>query len=1370
MLRKSIGYYLSILFIICSLHLNAQDQNADSRYALLLNSGWIIPEVSNLDIISQNPFQSFETVNGKYYRILQFYKIPEQEEKDLLISMGIGFLDYLPNKAYLVSIPQSLDINSLNNKGIRALLPVSSEMKQHNHLKTGSIPGYARRGNNRIEVQAGIYRDVSMKTVMNRLNATDFEITHINPYSKTVTLIIEENRLTDLSNIPFIQFIEPVDPPGEPENYTGRTSHRSNSINEDYAGGNKYDGTDVNVQLQDDGEIGPHIDHQGRIGAQFTTDPTGDHGDHISGTIMGAGNLDPTTKGMAPGANIYVYQYDPWNDSIVSHYTKYDIRITSSSYSNGCNAGYTLVTRDHDMEVRNLTALMHVFSAGNSNSNNCGYGAGNQWGNITGGHKVGKNVIAVANLNSNDGIAGSSSRGPAHDGRIKPDISAKGSNVYSTGIDNTYTSKSGTSMSCPGISGSLAQLYHAYKSLNGGNDPHSGLIKATILNTADDLGNPGPDFKFGWGRINNYRALRVLENNWYQSDSISQNENKSYNITVPANLAQLKVMVYWHDFEAANGATTALVNNLDFVLEDNNQTDYLPWILNHLPDATTLDDDAFRGIDSINNMEQVTLDNPGSGNYSVKINGKDIPMGPQHFFIIYEFVEKEVRVSYPNGGESVVPGETEKIRWDAEGGSGFFTLEYSLDGGSNWNSIVNNEPAGSRYYDWSVPNTVTGKALIRISQNGVSDTSNQPFSIIDVPKNLRIDTACCNSFTLSWDPVGNASGYEVSILGNKYMDSIGRTTNTWFDVMNIDADATYWVSVKALGADDAYGRRAIAIQKMPGSWNCIKTNNIGVSQIISPAPGAFPGCFSGTAIDVVVEISSSALNAVSNFPVKFQLNNGQIITETYNATLNPGQVSTYMFSSGVVFGAAGPNQFKSWTEVAGDNFDCNDTALATVEVLSGSVETLPYNEDFETFNVCGTQPNCEAEICILVNGWYNEENGRNDDIDWRVDLGGTFSGGTGPTVDHKPGTAVGKYLYTEASGDCDFKTAFMISPCFDLSNTTKPTLEFWYHMLGDAIGELSVDIYKGGQWITNAWNKSGTQGGNWNSGVVDLTAYKDDTVLVRFNGSVLNDFQGDIALDNINLYDDIPLTAGIQAPDTACVGESVIIEDKSSKLDLDYNWEFGANSSPSTSTFFGPHTVNYSSGGLKTVKLVVKDGSDADSTTVQIFIKDIPVSDYSFNINSLTVDFSNESTNSTTYFWDFDDGNNSNQKDPSHTFDTMGIYQIKLIVTNACGSDSVIREVNVGNVGIPDRDNPVSSVKIYPNPNEGIFILDIKGSAENLEWKIFDTKGELVLQKSGIRVLGSYIEEFDLKYLSNGLYLIELNYGNYIKHLKVQKH
>ena len=156
--------------------------------------------------------------------------------------------------------------------------------------------------------------------------------------------------------------------------------------------------------------------------------------------------------------------------------------------------------------------MIHIFSAGNDGSSDCGYGAGSNWGNITGGHKQGKNVIAVANLNSTSGLANSSSRGPAADGRIKPDIGAKGTSVNSTVPTNSYGLKTGTSMSCPGIAGIMGQLYQGYKELNSGVNPSSALMKGVLLNSGDDLGNPGPDFKHGWGEVNAYQAIKILEN------------------------------------------------------------------------------------------------------------------------------------------------------------------------------------------------------------------------------------------------------------------------------------------------------------------------------------------------------------------------------------------------------------------------------------------------------------------------------------------------------------------------------------------------------------------------------------------------------------------------------------------------------------------------------------------------------------------------------------------------------------------------------------------------------------------------------------------------------------------------------------------
>jgi subtilisin family serine protease len=113
-----------------------------------------------------------------------------------------------------------------------------------------------------------------------------------------------------------------------------------------------------------------------------------------------------------------------------------------------------------DNLINSKFSLMSVFSSGNSGGTNCGVNS--SFYQIAGGYKASKNCLAIGNLQNNDQIASSSSRGPAEDGRIKPDICAVGSSVYSTQPGNTYASFSGTSMACPGVSGTLADLWQAY--------------------------------------------------------------------------------------------------------------------------------------------------------------------------------------------------------------------------------------------------------------------------------------------------------------------------------------------------------------------------------------------------------------------------------------------------------------------------------------------------------------------------------------------------------------------------------------------------------------------------------------------------------------------------------------------------------------------------------------------------------------------------------------------------------------------------------------------------------------------------------------------------------------------------------------------
>jgi len=260
------------------------------------------------------------------------------------------------------------------------------------------------------------------------------------------------------------------------------------------------------------------------------------------------------------------------------------------------------------------------------------------------------------------------------------------------------------------------------------------------------------------------------------------------------------------------------------VLTSPSLDDIFPWVLDHTPNTQSLNAPAERAIDHLNNVEQVTINNPEPGSYSLTIEGFEIPQGPQVYFIIYEFIEADVTLTYPYGGESFVPGETETLRWDAFNETDDFSLEYSVDGGNTWTMINDNINPSSHYFDWKVPALISGSAHIRINQGEHSSENMSPFSIIPVPQNLGVDWACETSFHIHWDEVYGATGYVVNLLGDKYMDSVGYTTQNSFIIEGIDATEANWYSVKALGPDNAIGRRAVAELRNPGVYNCFATD------------------------------------------------------------------------------------------------------------------------------------------------------------------------------------------------------------------------------------------------------------------------------------------------------------------------------------------------------------------------------------------------------------------------------------------------------------------------------------------------------------------------------------------------------------------
>ncbi len=781
-----------------SLHLHAGEISQDQ---------FLEPEDANSQTLRANQFGS------DYFVMVQFDHHLSSVEKNKLKNQGIELQEYIPRYAYVAKISKNA---KLENSIVKFVIPFRPTYKYSIELVKNKIPAHAIIGNKvRLNVMKfdGISMDDFLSTL--RMKGHDAEV-----FSERMVMVeVEMAKLEELASISVIKYMEPVHPDPVKEGLRGRTVQRINMISK--GPGDGYDGEGVMIGLADDGGV-DHVDFKGRL-TDFTANQGGTHGDMTAGLAMGAGNINPLGMGMATGADLNLYDYNGSNNnppvtSAISNYNTYGQVISSTSYSESSGAQYTERSNYVDNQVYNNNQFLHFYSAGNSSSSNSSpvYGGiqasnGGYFGNITGGSKAAKNTIAVANMLYNDVRVGSSSRGPTADGRVKPDISAHGNGNLSLDPNNQYGAGGGTSAAAPSTAGTVAMLYDAYRDMNGGANPNGGLIKATILNTADDIGRPGPDYEHGWGRIHAGNAYEVLSNNQYLMSTISNNGSNSHTVTVPSGTKEVKVMVLWVDPAGSANASIALINDINITMTTPGGQSYNPWILGLDPTLASLEANAVRGIDDRNNMEQVSLENPSAGNYTINVSGFDIAQGPQEYFLVYHFVEDEITVTYPNGdGEPMVPGVEEPLRWDAFGDAGNFTVEFSINNGASWTTISNSVPGSDRYLNWTPPASPTGNAKIRVSRNGQSDESDNGFTIIEEP-NFSITGNGNNEAIISWDAVPGATAYDIFKLGDEYMEVIGTTTTTSYTLQNLVLNESNWYSVRATDSgNNIIGRRAYA--------------------------------------------------------------------------------------------------------------------------------------------------------------------------------------------------------------------------------------------------------------------------------------------------------------------------------------------------------------------------------------------------------------------------------------------------------------------------------------------------------------------------------------------------------------------------------
>lgn len=262
-------------------------------------------------------------------------------------------------------------------------------------------------------------------------------------------------------------------------------------------------------------------------------------------------------------------------------------------------------------------------------------------------------------------MAAFSSRGPADDSRIKPDIVAPGtwvlsgySDLYQQGYDGSANPKNGawqydgwgyplsalykymggTSMSNPLTAGGAAVVRDFYQKFHG-LAASAALVKATLINSAVDLldeNNDGandndypiPNNHEGWGMVNLANATDGTAQFVDNTSGVGTGSSAIYYYGVLGST--FKVTLVWSDYPSTEAAAINLVNDLDLVVTSPGGTVYRGNVF--IGGLSTTGGTA----DRRNNVENVYIASAQAGTWTVQVSGYNVPNGPQPFALVVD--------------------------------------------------------------------------------------------------------------------------------------------------------------------------------------------------------------------------------------------------------------------------------------------------------------------------------------------------------------------------------------------------------------------------------------------------------------------------------------------------------------------------------------------------------------------------------------------------------------------------------------------------------------------------------------------------------------------------------------------------------------
>ncbi|MEO0226664.1 MAG: S8 family serine peptidase [candidate division WOR-3 bacterium] len=641
------------------------------------------------DLPEELKIQYREDESGYY--IVQFSGPIYEIQKKWLEENGANIHFYIPNYGFVVSVKNRTQIEairtnpSVNWAGIYQ--PAYKISKMFNRVGEEHI------------VTILLFMDSDIALVLDEIKAitkkTEFAIVD-NGINKIIRGVINKKDLSAIAHIKGVYWIEPYIRPVVNNDYVQWIVQSGTSgVRSIWAKGIAGEGEIVHTS-----DTGINCNHYAHLSGSSPITTWGDypshnaiiaykpggpsdkvlfgdgqgggsyHGTHTAGTITGDDTLTSggsARDGVAKRSRIYftdiggsadtLWIFGDLNELFILPYNGNSAggaRVSSNSWGAAVAGEYTAEAQQVDQFMWAHRDFLICMSNGNE-------GPGT---NTVGSPATAKNCASIGASDNGSTyytyLASYSSRGPTDDGRQKPTVLAPGgyyAYVYSsTSGTNTYGGMQGTSMACPGAAGAAALArqylregwYPSGKKTAGNAWSYisAAMLKAILVNSADTNMRQGtngyiPNNNLGWGRINLDSTLYFsgeARKTLLLDDTIGvlTGERKDYHFNVPSGAANLKITVVWTDYPGNPAVLKQIVNDLDLYCQIGS-TFYRG---NQYSNGQSVANPA--GRDSLNVEECVRVNSPTAGDWLVRIEGRNVPFGPQPFALVITYTATAV--------------------------------------------------------------------------------------------------------------------------------------------------------------------------------------------------------------------------------------------------------------------------------------------------------------------------------------------------------------------------------------------------------------------------------------------------------------------------------------------------------------------------------------------------------------------------------------------------------------------------------------------------------------------------------------------------------------------------------------------------------